>query len=618
MKTVLHFVLFISITILPLKSQITVGYNNPGTMANSTGIGTLVWQNPGNVQTTNNARASTILGQTGVTNYLSTTNYNFVLPAPCPSCIVTGVTASVERRAQTQPDVAILNNWQSLTKTGAGYNFSVTNSNPPTIMNRALVVVIGLENGPRPLLNGGPINPPAAGNDSRDITAVTYGGVPMIQACEVTYSSILSGTAFWARNEIWFLNDAGVAAAANNQIIITNPGNNYEYYEMVSAVSFQNVDQLAPIFASRIDTVVGNVNPFSLGNTAPMLEGSCAVTSVVCGNPGTYVFNNGGASGITGVNFVEGTDVNGLSSGASFASSTPTMMTGHAIVPDGVSGNVAPTYQFSATPNRQVISMICVQRARDFDNEVRLIRNGVVTGNNLSLSSTYPKADGIQTYGGANNMWGTTLSLAQVTANNFGFALSSRVQNRQIEVDHMTMRIHLQSTLPVELVNFEGERIDREIQLTWTTASETNNDHFELHRSQDAINYQLVNTINGAGNSNNLLSYIYNDTDAQHDVINYYKIKQVDYNGEFEWYGPIVVQPGEVESLLTLYPNPATTTIRIKDMETIDNYYIFNGNGQMVKSGKMENGQVSIDELTPGAYYISIGDNGEKIKFLKF
>ncbi len=611
---------FIFITTLSMSySQFTVGYNNPAIFGctNDASIGTMIWNFPTRANTTNNSWANTTSGQQGVTNYLKTTNYNFILPAPCPSCAITGVEAMIERRSAIQPDVAILDPWVAMTPsaTGAGpYNFPVTAAAPPGIMNRALVVIIGIENGP----STPAVIPPALANDSRDVTAVTYGGVPMIQACEVAFSNALSGTTFWARNEIWFLNDAGIAAAAGNNIVITNPGASNEYVQFVSVVSFRNVDQIAPIFDFRTDTVVGNINPFPLGNPAPMLQGSCAVTSVVCGNPGSYVFNGGGASGIPGVNFVEGTDQNGSGIGTSYSGSTATMMTGNAIVPNGTSGSVAPTYQFSATPNRQVITMICVQRARDFDNEVRLVKGSVVTGSNQASTAIYPMVDAYQTYGGAGNLWGTTVSLLEATNAGFGFALSARVQNQMVEVDHMTMRLHLVSTLPVELVNFKGERINRDIQLSWTTASENNNDYFELHRSENAVDYTLVNTIDGAGNSNNLLDYIYNDTDAKSDITNYYKIKQVDFDGNFEWYGPISVDPSDKEASLSLYPNPATTSITITNLETMNDYRIYDLHGSLVKSGKLNGNIVDIDELHTGTYFISFGDNGEQVKFIKF
>lgn len=523
----------------------------------------------------------------------------------------------MERRSAIQPDVAVLDNWVSMTpsSTGAGpYNFPITAASPPGIMNRALVVIIGSENGP----STPAVIPPAAANDSRDVVSVTYGGVPMVQSCEVAFSNAASGTTFWARNEIWFLNDAGISAAVGNQIVINAPGASNEYVMFVSAISFMNVDQLNPVFDFRTDTVVGNINPFALGNSAPMLQGSCAVTSVVCGNPGSYVFNAGGASGLAGVNFTEGTDVNGSGIGTSYSGSTATMMTGSAIVPNGTSGNVAPTYQFSATPNRQVIAMICVQRARDFDNEVKLIKAGTIVGANLAVGTTWPMADAYQTYGGPSNLWGTTVSTTDVTNTDFGFAISARVQNQQVEIDHMQMRIHLISTLPVELIDFNGERINRDIKLTWSTASENNNDYFELYRSSDAVNYILVNTIDGAGNSNNLLKYIQTDTEAPSDIINYYKIKQVDFDGGDTWYGPISVAPGEKEASLTLYPNPATSVITVKDIETLDNYAVYNTSGELVLAGKMINSTIDIDGLSIGTYYLTIGDSGQKVKFIKF
>ncbi len=617
MRKSLFLFSLITLSFSSLYSQFTVGYNSPAGLgcSNDASVGTIVWNSPNRVISNNASRCFTTAGQQGITNYVKATQFGFVLPAPCPSCIVTGVETQVDRRSAVQPDVAILNAWQALPvlPLGGPYNFAVTAAAPPAIMNRALIVVIGIENGP----STPAIIPPTAGNDSRDVISVTYGGVPMIQACEVAFSNVLSGTTFWARNEIWFLNDAGITAAVGNQIVVNAPGNSNEFVQMVSAVAFQNVDQIAPIFDFRTDTVVGNINPFPLGNPAPMIEGSCAVTAVVCGNNGSYVFNGGGASGIPGVNFVEGTDQNG-STIPVYGGSSATMMCGNAIVPDGTSGSVAPTYQFSAAPNRQVISMICVQRARDFDNDVRLVKAGVATGTSQAVGTTWPDQDAYQTYGGPANLWGTTVSLADVTNVGFGFAVSARVQNQQVEIDHMQVRLHLVSTLPVELVDFNGVRIDREIKLTWTTASEVNNDYYELHRSSDALDYTLINTIDGAGNSNNLLEYIYNDMDAPVDVTNYYKIKQVDFDGNYKWYGPISVEPGEKENQLSLYPNPATSTITVTNLETINDFVIYNSMGAVVKTGKMENDQIDVDELIPGTYYLSVADSDQKIKFMKF
>jgi hypothetical protein len=63
------------------------------------------------------------------------------------------------------------------------------------------------------------------------------------------------------------------------------------------------------------------------------------------------------------------------------------------------------------------------------------------------------------------------------------------------------------SPLPVTLVSFEGEPVNKAVQLKWTTASELNNDYFELEHSADGINFTKFTSISGAGNSNQQKNY---------------------------------------------------------------------------------------------------------------
>jgi hypothetical protein len=92
--------------------------------------------------------------------------------------------------------------------------------------------------------------------------------------------------------------------------------------------------------------------------------------------------------------------------------------------------------------------------------------------------------------------------------------------------------------LPVELIDFIGEYYNNGIKLYWSTASEINNDYFVLSKSFDGTNYQALTRIRGRGNSNSLTEYIYVDYDVC-DTIVYYKIKQVDYDGNYKEYDPI-------------------------------------------------------------------------------
>lgn len=87
------------------------------------------------------------------------------------------------------------------------------------------------------------------------------------------------------------------------------------------------------------------------------------------------------------------------------------------------------------------------------------------------------------------------------------------------------------SPLPIELVSFTGEKLFcNENVLKWSTATETNNDHFEINRSSDAVNYIKIGEEAGAGNSTQTLSYYFLDLNPLPNI-NYYRLKQVDFNG---------------------------------------------------------------------------------------
>lgn len=96
----------------------------------------------------------------------------------------------------------------------------------------------------------------------------------------------------------------------------------------------------------------------------------------------------------------------------------------------------------------------------------------------------------------------------------------------------------LSSTLPVELIEFNGRYYNTGLKLYWSTASEINNDHFEILKSFDGFNFTKIATIRGKGNSNSLVEYEYVDYEVC-DMIVYYKLKQIDYDGISKEYGPI-------------------------------------------------------------------------------
>lgn len=113
------------------------------------------------------------------------------------------------------------------------------------------------------------------------------------------------------------------------------------------------------------------------------------------------------------------------------------------------------------------------------------------------------------------------------------------------------------SPLPITLTNF-GASCDQkgDVVLNWSTASEQNSSHFVIERSRDLITWNLVSTLTAGGNTTTEQVYTLTDVDALSGV-SYYRLVQVDFNGDSEIYGPISVTcESSASNSMTIFPNP--------------------------------------------------------------
>jgi len=125
----------------------------------------------------------------------------------------------------------------------------------------------------------------------------------------------------------------------------------------------------------------------------------------------------------------------------------------------------------------------------------------------------------------------------------------------------------LQSVLPVELISFSAKAGKENVVLTWTTASEKNNDYFEVERSVDGRTFNYLETIKGAGTTTLARHYQTNDNNPINGI-NYYRLKQVDFDGT-STYSDIVTVEIKSEKV-ELFPNPVAGTLylRMSDFTT--------------------------------------------------
>ncbi len=112
------------------------------------------------------------------------------------------------------------------------------------------------------------------------------------------------------------------------------------------------------------------------------------------------------------------------------------------------------------------------------------------------------------------------------------------------------------SPLPVELLSFDAEKVLEDVDVTWITTTEINNDYFVIERSRDGITWESLDSVPGAGNSSVELSYDYMD-DSPLFGTSFYRLKQVDFDGSFS-YSEVEVINFEGIEIVDLYPNPST------------------------------------------------------------
>ncbi len=118
--------------------------------------------------------------------------------------------------------------------------------------------------------------------------------------------------------------------------------------------------------------------------------------------------------------------------------------------------------------------------------------------------------------------------------------------------------------LPVELTSFQGKRSQQGIQLSWITASELNNDYFELEYSRNGRDFQAITKINGAGTTSleQYYEYLHRNYSAG---TNYYRLRQVDFDGQYSISDVITVDLKEgSDSPVEVFPNPANEELNIQ------------------------------------------------------
>lgn len=119
------------------------------------------------------------------------------------------------------------------------------------------------------------------------------------------------------------------------------------------------------------------------------------------------------------------------------------------------------------------------------------------------------------------------------------------------------------SVLPVQIVKFNGRKKLKGIELIWTTSTEINNSGFEILKSKNGSEWETIAFVVGNGTTNEINEYLYQDLNP-FSGINYYRLKQQDLNGVFEYSKTIVVDFDKSQRNINIYPNPSSGIINLQ------------------------------------------------------
>lgn len=188
--------------------------------------------------------------------------------------------------------------------------------------------------------------------------------------------------------------------------------------------------------------------------------------------------------------------------------------------------------------------------------------------------------------------------------------------------------VNAATPLPVELVEFEAVRLGNYIQLKWLTSSEVNNDYFIVEKSSDGINWNAIGHVLGAGNSQEVIKYTFDDFELC-DGNCYYRLRQVDFDRKEEISNVITISDAVNKAVIfNVFPNPVKdeftvgVTTNYPGMYTVN---IYSTSGQQMYNSKLVCNQgvnsfkVKTDFLKPGMYILMVADlNGENANKLSF
>ncbi len=175
--------------------------------------------------------------------------------------------------------------------------------------------------------------------------------------------------------------------------------------------------------------------------------------------------------------------------------------------------------------------------------------------------------------------------------------------------------------LPIELITFDGEALEEGNLLKWVTATEIENDFYTIESSTNGVDFEMMNTVKGQGNTSEASSYVYLDRTAGKGVT-YYRLSQTDFDGTTAEVGVVAIERGETSFNITdLYPIPTSDFINLDFMapeQSVIDIEVFDLIGKTMETLRTTSVgsnllKIEVSDYPVGVYFISISSSEHKV-----
>ncbi|MBC7778264.1 MAG: T9SS type A sorting domain-containing protein [Phycisphaerae bacterium] len=263
-------------------------------------------------------------------------------------------------------------------------------------------------------------------------------------------------------------------------------------------------------------------------------------------------------------------------------------------------------------------------------NFISFVYTGGATVQGPNMFAFRSSVDGYTTNIGAPNTAGTVISLSAPSFQNIKSSITFRFygwnsSNSGGKYSINSFTFNGAAALPIELISFRGHIEGTATKLNWVTATEYNNAYFSIERSSNGRDFTGIAELEGGGTSFVPKEYLFSDDNPLQGK-NYYRLRQVDFDGKFSYSSIVTVSFGKAKEMLLIH-HPTTDNLHIlleKPAQEDASWHVFDMSGRLMFSGKMPTESteylLNIPELSAGAYVLRLSDGQEVMveQFIKY